>query len=237
MVLNSCGHETTGWCQLYAIDPDFATTYQLLGEATIVVDFHLHDGLLCHLGHLYVSSRKCVNMIWKFHYNRVVGHFSVEKTVAVLQKYFYWPKLRQDGYIRSCTTYTINKLAIKKQWMYTPLSTPTMPWESISMDYMYGLPSTEHGNDFVFVVCNRFSKMVILTSCKKTITAKPMTKLFFKCVWVHFELPQAIVSDQDSRFLNTFWPLSITCCLYWQQKKKEWEQFFQEREWDYFLSK
>jgi hypothetical protein len=56
MVLNSCDHETSGWPQLYERDPDFAATYQMLGANTTVIDFHLQDGLLCHLGHLCVPS-------------------------------------------------------------------------------------------------------------------------------------------------------------------------------------
>ena len=82
-------------------------------------------------------------MIWEAHYNQVAEHFGVEKMVAVLQKYFYWPNLRQDvgKYIRSCTACAIAKPTIKKQGLYTPLPTPNQPWESISMDYMLGLPS------------------------------------------------------------------------------------------------
>ena len=120
-------------------------------------------------------------MIWEAHYSRAVGHFGVEKTVAVLHKYFYWPNLRQDvgKYIRSCTVYAISKLTIKKKGLYTPLPTPSRPWESISMDYMSGLPSTKHGNDYVFVVL-RFSKMAIIVACKKNITTKSTAKLFFE---------------------------------------------------------
>jgi hypothetical protein len=44
------------------------------------------------------------------------------------------------------------KLTIKKQGIYTPLPTPDNPWESISIDYMSGVPSTKKGNDCVFVV-------------------------------------------------------------------------------------
>jgi hypothetical protein len=55
-----------------------------------------------------------------------------------------------------------------------------MPWESISMDYMSGLPSTKWGNDYVFVVVDRFSKMVILVACKKSITSEATAKLFFE---------------------------------------------------------
>jgi hypothetical protein len=181
-VLDSCGHETSGWPHLYETDPDFSTTYQMLGANSVVANFHLQDGLLCHLGHLCIPSSEHAKMIWEAHYSRVAGHFGIEKTVAVLQKHFYWPKLRQDvgKYIRSCTACAISKPTTKKQGLYTPLPTPDRPWESISMDYMSGLPSTKRGNDCVFVVVDRFSKMVILAACKKNITAEATAKLFFE---------------------------------------------------------
>jgi hypothetical protein len=106
---------------------------------------------------------------------------------------------------QSCTACAIAKPTTKKHGLYTPLPTPDRPWESISMDYMLGLPSTKRGNDCVFVVVDRFSKMVIMAACKKSITTEATAKLFFERVWVHFGIPQTIVSDQDSRFLNTFW--------------------------------
>jgi hypothetical protein len=73
------------------------------------------------------------------------------------------------------------------------------------MDYMSGLPSTKHGNDCVFVVVDRFSKMSIMMAYKKNITAEFIAKLFFERVWVHFGIPQSIISDWDNRFLITFW--------------------------------
>ena len=99
---------------------------------------------------------------------------------------------------RSCTAYVIVKSTTKKKGSYTPLPTPDKPWESISMDYMSGLPSTKWGNDSVFVIVDRFSKMVILVACKKSIIAKATTKFFFEFVWVHFGIPQTIVSYWDS---------------------------------------
>jgi hypothetical protein len=89
--------------------------------------------------------------------------------------------------------------------MYTPLPTSDRPWESIPMDYMSGLPSTKRGNDCVLVVVDHFSKMAILVAYKKSITTEATAKIFFERVWVHFGIPQTIVSDRDSRFLSTFW--------------------------------
>jgi hypothetical protein len=115
-VLHSCGHEASEWPQLYQQDPEFTTTYQLLGTGTNVTDFHIQDRILCHLGHLYVPKREHANLIWEAHYSQMAGHFGMEKTVAVLQKHFYWPKIQHDvnKYIRYCTVYTISKPTIKK---------------------------------------------------------------------------------------------------------------------------
>jgi hypothetical protein len=89
--------------------------------------------------------------------------------------------------------------------MYTPLPTSDKPWESISMDYMSGLLSTKWGNECVFVVVDRVSKMAILATCRKSITAEAIVELFFERVWVHFGIPQTIVLDQENQFLNTLW--------------------------------
>ena len=85
IVLDSCGHETSGWSQLYANDPDFAITYEVVITGTPVANFHLQDGLLCHLGHLCVPSREREKLIWESHYSQVGGHFGVDKMVELLQ--------------------------------------------------------------------------------------------------------------------------------------------------------
>ena len=64
-------------------------------------------------------------MIWEAYYSWVAGHFGVEKTVAMLQKHFYWTKLQQEvnKYIRSYTACAITKSTTKKEGLYTPLPT------------------------------------------------------------------------------------------------------------------
>jgi hypothetical protein len=103
-VLESCGHETYGWPQIYETESYFATTYQMLGANAIVANFHLRDRLLWRLGHICIQSRERAKLIWEAYYSRVTGHFGIEKIVAMLQKHFYWSKLRQEvnKYIRSC---------------------------------------------------------------------------------------------------------------------------------------
>lgn len=57
------------------------------------------------------------------------------------------------------------------------------------MDYMLGFPSSKHGNDHVFVVIKRLSKMAFMVPCKKNIIVEATAKLFFERMWVDFGIP------------------------------------------------
>ena len=95
------------------------------------------------------------------------------------------------------------KTIIKKQGLYNHLPASNRPWESISIDCMYVLPSTKHDNECVFMVIDQFFKMEIFSAYKKSTTAKSTTNLFFEHVWVHLDLPRTITLDQYNRFLST----------------------------------
>jgi hypothetical protein len=82
-VLNSSGHETSGWPQLYNNESYFATTYQTLSAGKIVPDFHLQDRLLFHLSHLCVPSSKRAKLIWEAHYSWAGGHVIAQSIVWV----------------------------------------------------------------------------------------------------------------------------------------------------------
>jgi hypothetical protein len=49
--------------------------------------------------------------------------------------------------------------------------------------------------------------MTIITTCKKNITMADTAKIVFERVWIHFGIPQTIISDWDNSFLSTFWSI------------------------------
>jgi hypothetical protein len=73
------------------------------------------------------------------------------------------------------------------------------------MDFVGGLPTTEKGHDYIFVVVDKFNKMCILMPYKKTISGKEARNMFFEHVWVHFGIPKSLISEMDTKFISAFW--------------------------------
>ena len=93
----------------------------------------------------------------------------------------------------------------RKLGLYSPLLVPSHPWESISMDFVRGLPLSKRGHDYMYAVVDSFRNICILMPCKKKINAEQTAHLFFYHVWVHFGLPTSIILNRDSCFLRQFW--------------------------------
>ncbi|XP_038973019.1 uncharacterized protein LOC120105044 [Phoenix dactylifera] len=196
--------EYAGW---YSEDLDFQGALADV-EARRPTEFVLRDKLL-YKGELLCVPRAAERVCWirEAHTSKVAGHFGVTKTLQNLHRYVFWPRIQQDvvRFVKGCVLCSTSKPANRKVGLYTPLPVPTRPWESVSMDFLGGLPKTRRGHDYLFVVVDRFSKMVVLMPCKKSITGEEAARLFFENVWKIFGLPSSIVSDRDSRFLSKFW--------------------------------
>jgi hypothetical protein len=69
------------------------------------------------------------------------------------------------------------------------------------MDFITDLPESRNA-DSMFVVVDRFSKAIIITPCRKTITAEETTQLYLDHVWRRTGLPQHVISDRGPQFAS-----------------------------------
>ena len=80
--------------------------------------------------------------------------------------------------MENCTICQRRKGKSTNARLYQSLPIPSRLWESVSMDFVMGLPRTQKRYDSFFVVVDRFSKMEHFLPCKSTKVASYIVDLF-----------------------------------------------------------
>jgi len=93
---------------------------------------------------------------------------------------------------------------VLRHGLYTQLLVPKKPWVDMSLDIMLGLPRPKRDRDFIFVVADRFSKMIYFILYHKTNDATNLVTLFFREIVRLYRVPMSIVFDHDVKFLSYF---------------------------------
>ena len=78
-------------------------------------------------------------------------------------------------------------------------------WNSISIDFVFGLPKECDGKTVIVVFDDCLSKMAHLAAVPDSIDGKGTSMLFSDRVFRQRGLPLAIISDRDPRFTDKFW--------------------------------
>ena len=101
------------------------------------------------------------NLIKEKHSGGMGGHFGRDKTTAIIREHCFWPQLSQDvkTFVQGCQVCQTTKGFSHNSRIYRPFLVLSKSWEEISMDFALGFPRTQRGNDLVFMVVDRFSKL------------------------------------------------------------------------------
>jgi len=86
-----------------------------------------------------------------------------------------------------------------------PLPIPEWKWDKVSMDFITGFPKTQKGNDAIFVVIDRLSKVAHFLPIRESITASQLVDLYVSRVVSLHGVPLEINSDRGSLFTSRFW--------------------------------
>lgn len=113
-----------------------------------------HEGFSWHQDKIFVPQEVRLQVFKRFYDHQLAGHFGVQKTIDLTQRYLWWPSLRSDceKYVNSCLVCQCNKGPKTKSWgLLRPLPVPEQPWKNSSMDIV-GLPPSEKFTTILVVV-------------------------------------------------------------------------------------
>jgi RNase H-like domain found in reverse transcriptase/Reverse transcriptase (RNA-dependent DNA polymerase)/Integrase zinc binding domain/Chromo (CHRromatin Organisation MOdifier) domain/Integrase core domain len=171
------------------------------------------EGIVRFKSRLYVPEEKSLQaeLLKRHHDDILAGHFGVEKTLDLLQRKFYWPKMAKDvrKYIQTCDV--CQRVKTKRHRPYgelQPLPRPKNPWKEITMDFITDLPPSSRGGavyNSILVVVDRFTKMALYIPVNKTITSAELADILTENIICKYGKPNGIVTDRGSVFTSTFW--------------------------------
>ena len=141
------------------------------------------------------------------HDSAVGGHSGRDATLHRIKSLFFWPKmsLEVQNYVRNCSVCQKNKYEnVAKPGLLHPLPVPQGVWESISMDFIEGLPPSS-GKHCILVVIDRLSKNAHFIALSHPYTAIEVAQAYLDNIFKLNGLPKDIVSDRDPIFLSELW--------------------------------
>ncbi|KAK0578899.1 hypothetical protein LWI29_017944 [Acer saccharum] len=156
--------------ELLQADPYFGPVMADL-DSTKNREFFLVDSFLFRGNQLCVPEGSLrLHIIKELHGE---GHVGRDRTLQLVRDSYFWPTIRRevDRFVERCHVCQVAKGKATNAGLYMPLPIPSQPWTELSMDFVLGLPRTQRGFDSIFVVVDKFSKMVHFIPCKKTTDA------------------------------------------------------------------
>jgi hypothetical protein len=143
-------------------------------------------------------------------HNEVIGHHGVSRTVekakALLLGKKSIPYLAEKvrSFIKHCECcQKMNQLRIPIQTLGFTAATYT-PMERVNIDTIGPLPADQHGNKYIIVIIDCFSRWIRLVPCTDATaeTAARQALLPWLC---DFGCPEIILSDNGTQFVNHLW--------------------------------
>jgi hypothetical protein len=93
-----------------------------------------------------------------------------------------------------------------------PLPIPEWKWETISMDFITGLPKLTKKNYAIMVVVDKLSKSVDFIFVKSTCKTIDIANIFMKEIFSLHGMPREFVSDRHTKFSSNIWKSLMVGC-------------------------
>jgi hypothetical protein len=144
----------------------------------------------------------------KAHLSKLSIHPGSSKMYQELRSRYWWMKMKKEitAYVARCDTCCrVKALHMKPAGLLQPLSMPDWKWDEICMDFITGLPTSQKGNDLIWVIVDRLTKSAHFIPVQTSYRPPEYAKLYISQIVRLHGIPRVIVSDRGSQFTAHFW--------------------------------
>jgi len=166
-------------------------------------------GVLWFQHRLVVSkNRELKNRIMdEAHLSKLSIHPGSSKMYQDLKSHFWWTKMKKEiaAYVARCDTCCrVKAIHMKPAGLLQPLSVLEWKWEEVSMDFIIGLPTTQKGNDSIWVIIYRLTKSAHFIPVKTRYRPPEYADLYLAEIVQLHGIPRTIISDRGPLFTAHF---------------------------------
>ena len=142
-----------------------------------------------------------------FHASPVGGHSGFPVTYKRIISLFRWQGVQTfiKTQVQSCLVCQQAKPErVQYPGLLSPLPVPSKAWDTVSMDFISGLPTSFQYN-CILVVIDKFSKYGHLIPLSHPFNAQKVAEAFLDNVYKLHGMPRIIIWDRDPVFTSAFW--------------------------------
>src|SRR5258708_2908046 len=176
------------------------TVKRRLRDQHSLPDWEWKEECLWYEGHIYIPEPLHLQLICNHYDHPTAGHFGHHKTIDLIHHSYHWPRLTQmvKQYIQSCTVCACSKAnQHKPHGFLKQLPIPPCPWESISMDFIKQLLTSE-GHTVILVIVDHLTKQSLFIPTHDSINSPELTQLFLTHVFSKHGMLSLVTSDWGS---------------------------------------
>nr|KYP55985.1 Retrotransposable element Tf2 [Cajanus cajan] len=142
------------------------------------------------------------------HMSRLNIHPGMTKMYQDIKKSFWWPGMKREiaEFVAACLTCQKAKIEHQRPGGVLQLmEIPEWKWDSVTMDFVVGLPKTVRNSDSIWVIVDRLTMCAHFLPVNKRWSLERLSPLYIREIVRLHGVPSSIISDRDPRFTSMFW--------------------------------
>ena len=145
----------------------------------------------------------------EMHNDPTARHPGRDETIHKMCQKYYWPKMKEwiTDYIKGCATCQQVKINmhLKKTPPYQiPTKIRTLPFQTIAIDLIMGLPPSKGHDAILTIVDHGCSRVAVFLLCTSEITGPDIVWIYLEHIFSWYGLPNKVISDRDPQFTSHF---------------------------------